>query len=433
MQKGAVDVVWNDYTISLNLGVFLLGLTVFTLVAVALFRMIGAIVSTPQTLARKRRERARTKGFKSLTRGFVAIAAGDAKRATQLAKEVRQLLPDERGLPLLLEAQAARLRGEEGTARLSFEKLLEDKDAAFFGIRGLLKSSLDEGDAAKALGYALTALEQNPKQPWILKSVYDLELQNQRWTDAMGTLARIKKAKAMDEAQIQKDEVALLLLFAEQEQIAGNDQAALKKIEQAVKIDPLFVPAVVRMAERHLANNKTGKVAALIERAWKVHPHPDLAVLWDRIAPAPKASDPLRRVRWFEKLVALNPDSADGHIAAAKIAMESNLNGEARTHLVMAENLRPSAQVYRLRANLEEEATHNAVLVRELLDKAAGAVPDPVWYCTRTGHIYERWSPVAQPHGSFNTIEWGSPLDGLYARQEPVLSGWKDPLLIEHA
>lgn len=431
-QKGAVDIVWNNYTISLNLGIFLLGCTLFTIVAVALFRVIGAIVSAPGAFSRKRRERAREKGFKSLTRGFVAIAAGDAKKATQFAKEVRNLLPEEQGLPLLLEAQAARLRGEEHAARQSFEKLLSDKDAAFFGIRGLLKSSMEEGDAATALTYALRALEQNPKQPWILKSVYDLELQNQRWTDAMGTLTRIRKCKAMEEAAIRKDESALYLLFAEKEQIAGNEHAALKNIENAIKADPTFVPAAIKMAEHYIQRGKDSKAAAVIERAWRTHTHPELAALWDRLSPTPKSSDPMRRMKWFEKLVSFNPDSADGHIAAAKVAIESGLFGEARTHLAAAERLRPSVQVYRLRADLEEKSSYNAALVREWLDKAAQAAPDPVWHCTRTGHIYDRWSPVAQPHGSFNTMEWGSPLGGLIT-QESTLSHWKDPLLIEQS
>lgn len=430
-QKGAVDIAWNNYDISLNLGIFLLVVVLFTLVVVSLFRLFGAIVSMPQSFSRRRREKNRAKGFRSLTRGFVAIAAGDAKKATQYAKEVRALLPDERGLPLLLEAQAARLRGEEHSARNSFEQLLTDKDAAFFGIRGLLKSSLDEGDTLKALGYAKTALEQNPKQPWILKSVYDLELRNKQWEAAANTLERVRKAKVIDDVAATRDEVALLLLLAEQDRLGGLNDASIRKVERAVKLDPTFVPAVVKLGEYYLVNGKNGKVAALVERAWKVNPHPELVTLWDRIAPEIKPNDTTKRLRWFEKLVAIKPDAADGQIAAAKVAMDAGLWGEAKAYLTVAENLRPSAKVFRARADLEEQSTHNAMEVRNWLEKAASAAPDPVWYCTETGHIYEHWSPVAEPHGSFNTIEWGHPLMSSYARVNPALSAWKDPLMIE--
>jgi len=430
-QRGSVDLVWNNYTISLQLGLFLLFLTLFTLLAVAFFRVVGVIVGAPGTFSRRRHEKNRQKGFQLLTRGFVAIAAGDAKKATGYARDVRRLLPGETGLPLLLEAQAARLRGEEGAARKSFEELLSDKDAAFFGIRGLLKSSLDEGDSIKALGYAKAALDKNPKQPWILKSVYDLELQSRHWHAAAKTLERVRKYKAIDEAQANRDEIALLMILAEEDRIAHNDSGWMKKIERAVKLDPGFTPAVVKLGEDYLERNKNGKVASLVERAWKINPHPDLAKLWGRIAPDNKASDPLRRLRWFEKLVAIKPDSADGQIAAARAAMDAGLAGEAKAYLTVAENLRPTAQIYRLRADLEEQTTRNATLIREWMDRAANAAPDSVWYCTLTGHIYERWSPVAEPHGSFNTIQWGNPLTRSYARGNVTLSEWKDPLMIE--
>ncbi len=431
-QRGAVDISWNQYTLSLNLGVFLLALVLLTLVAGVFFKVIGVIVGTPGALSRRRREKNRQKGFQALTRGFVAIAAGDAKKATGYAKDVRKLLPDETGLPLLLEAQSARLRGEEETARYSFEKLLTDKDAAFFGIRGLLKSSLDEGDTARALGYAKTALDKNPKQPWILKSVYELELQNHHWHAAMTTLERAKKYKAIDEARARKDEIGLLMILAEEERLAGNESGALKKVERAMKIDPGFVPAVLRLADNYLERNKKGKVVSLVERAWKINPHPDLVILWGLVAPENTANDPLRRLRWFEKLVALKADSADGQLAAAKVAMEAGLAGEARGYLAMAETLRPTASVYRMRADLEEQTTRSPHVIREWMDKAAEAAPDAVWHCVVTGAIYERWSPVTQPQGLFNTIEWGNPQIRSALYPTSVLSDWKDPLMIEN-
>lgn len=429
-QQGAVDIVWNDYTLSVNLGIFLLFLTLFTIVTVAFFRLCGAIVALPSGFSRKRREKNRAKGFQALTRGFVAVAAGDAKKATGYARDVRRLMPDETGLPLLLDAQAARLRGEEASARVSFEQLLQDKDAAFFGIRGLVKSSLDAGDTVKALTYAQTALAQNPKQPWILKSVYDLQLQSKYWDAAYQTLERLNKIKELDPAQARSDEIALLMLLAEQERIPGNGDGWFNKVYRAYKMNPAFVPVAMKVGEHYLALGKTSKVADVVEKAWKQNPHPDLVILWDRIAPEATRNDPLRRLRWFEKLVAFKPDSAEGQLAAAKVALDSGLAGEAKAHVVIAQDVRPSASVYRLRADIEEQTTHNSSAVREWLDKASSAAPDPVWYCTLTGHIYERWSPVAQPHGSFNTIQWGNPLDRSYMGKE-VLENWQDPLLIE--
>lgn len=429
-QKGAVDITWNNYSINVQLGLFLLAFVLFTLLVVTIFRIVSTIMSFPGVFSRNRKERNRAKGFRSLTRGFAAIAAGDAKKATTYAKEARNWLPDEKGLPLLLEAQAARLRGEETEAREIFEKLLVDKDAAFFGVRGLLKSSLDEGDTVQALGYAKTALDQNPKQPWILKSVYDLQIQSRLWDDAHDTLSRIKKFKAMDEAAIKKNEVTLLILLAERDREQGNDAQFLRKIENAVKINPYFIPAVTRLADYYWMKGQKGKISGILERAWKYNPHPELLIWWDKVAPGPKSSDPSRRLRWFEKLVALNPGSVYAQRGAAKAAMDCALWGVAKTYLTAAENIQPSAQLFRLHADLEEQTTHNAVVIRGWLERAASAPPEAVWYCTQTGNIYDSWSPIAQPHGSFNTIEWGYPNERVFVAA-PVLAQWQDPLMIE--
>ncbi len=428
-RPGAVDIAWQDYTLSVQLGAFLLAFVVLVILMMAIFKVIGLIVGLPGRYKNYRGLKAREKGYQSLTRGFVALAAGDAKKATQYAKEVRHLIPHETGLPLLLEAQAARLRGEEELARHSFEELLQDKDAAFFGVRGLLKSSLDSGDYIAALEYARTAMEKNPKQPWIVKSVYDLEIKNQQWHNAYQTLAKVRKFKAMDEAQAKSDEIALLLIMADDDAATGKNEDALKKVERAVRLDPGFVPAVTHLAELYWNSKRRPRIASLIETAWRLNPHPGLAVWWDKVAPENKTDDSMRRLRWQEKLVAIHPQNPDAQISAAMVAIEDGLWGEARAHLAEAEKARPSAQIFRLRSRLEEVSTHDQKRAKELLEMASEAPADPVWYCKLTGIVYHEWSPIALPHGGFNTIVWGHPV--VVANQNQVTGGFGNPLLIE--
>lgn len=430
-QKGAVDIAWRDYTLSVQLGVFLLAGAVLVIALMAFFNFLKFLAELPARYRRYRGMKAQEKGYQSLTRGLVAIAAGDAKKATQYAKEVRYLIPDEKGLPLLLEAQAARLRGEEDVARHAFEELLKDKDAAFFGIRGLLKSSLDAGDHVAALEYARTALAQNPKQPWIIKSVYDLEIKNHQWRAAFVTLGKVRKFKALDDDQIVSDEVALLLLLADEDAADGRDDDALKKADAAVRLSPTFVPAVTHLCDLYWARDKKGKIAGLVERAWKGNPHPDLAVWWDKVAPDNKKEDPRRRLRWHEKLIALQPGNACGYITSAMVAMEDRLWEEARAHLDAAQAIETTSQIYRLRAKLEESSTFDQRRAKEYLEQANDAAPDPVWYCALTGIVYKEWSPIALPHGAFNTIVWGLPV--VSANQNVLAQGWKDPLMIERA
>ncbi len=427
-RPGFVVVEWLDYKLSAQIGIFLLGIAVIVVAALTLYKILSAIASVPGRIMGLRAESARRRGYRTLTRGFVAIAAGDAKAATKMARHTRTLLPDDTGLPILLEAQAARLRGEEGMARISFEQLLKDKDASFFGIRGLLKSALDVGDAQGALNYARKAQAAHPKQPWVLNTVYELELRNRLWNDAMKTLSKIEKYKAQPADKIRHDMIVLLLLQAQQDEAQGMTGDMMRKLERAYKLDPYYVPSTVRLAGRYIAKGKDRKAAAVIEKAWKENPHPDLLTLWDALAPENKPSDLTRRLRWYEKLVAIKPDSAEGQMAAARAALMDGLYGEAKAYLTIAEQIEPSARLYKLRAQVEEQSTHNDKKVREWLEKAADAPASKVWTCRETGAVYESWSPVAEPHGAFGTIVWGYPS----AQGRRSLSAF-EPTMIEAA
>src|SRR6185295_17797099 len=110
----------------------------------------------------------------------------------------------------------------------------------------------------------------------------------------------------------------------------------------------------------------------------------------------------------FERLVALRPDDAESQLAAAEAAIEQGLWGSARAYLERADSIRPGPRLYRLRARLAQ-ALDRPEEASLMLRKAAEAPPDKTWVCAETGRTYEHWSPVAQPHGSFNTIIWDYP------------------------
>lgn len=164
-QPGDVRIDWKDYTFTLQLGFFLLLIVVAIMLSIFLYRVIKTFVDFPRSLGRYNEIRRKEKGYEALTIGLTAVAAGDARVALAQAKKTRKFMPEDTGLPLLLQAQAARLDGREEDAARSFTALLEDKNASFLGVRGLLQRALDGDDPAAALSMARKALDLHPKQP----------------------------------------------------------------------------------------------------------------------------------------------------------------------------------------------------------------------------------------------------------------------------
>ncbi len=405
-QPGSVSMRLMGYSATLDIGVFFVLLVVLVLLTLFLWRMVKTIFSVPGAIAKYREEDKRKKGFRALTRGLVAVAAGDVKRATQFSKQTKSLLPYQNGLPVLLEAQAARLRGEEGLAQNRFEHLMEDKDAAFLGIRGLLKSALDEGNIARALDFARKAEKIHPKQGWVIQTVYDLEIKNGCWSDAIKTGKKALKNNALSREKIIRDRVAIHLMRFDYESEKGEAKLALKELEKAYKLNPFFVPTVTRMVTHLLNKKKKRKAVSVVEKAWKENPHPELVLLWDALAPENNGKNSAKILKWYENFVALKPDSAEGQMAAARAAMDLGYWGEAKAYLMVAEKIYPSARLFRLRAIVEQNSTHNEKAIHELMEKASEALPDKVWICVETGLTYSEWSAISMPHESFNTIIW---------------------------
>ncbi len=406
---GFVEMAWLDYKLRIHVGVFLIALVAIILLSIFLYRAIRTFVDFPKSFRRYQEVKRQDKGYRALTLGLTAVAAGDTKAAVYQAHRAAKLLGDDSGLALLLHAQAARLDGREEDAQESFVALLENDDAAFLGVRGLLQTALDAQDYPGALDLGRRALKIHPKQPWILKIVYDLEIRARDWEEARKTLYRAEKAGAVPGEKVSADRVAMLLAEAENFLDKDARTEALKKAKKAYQIDPNFVPAIAQLARLYNQTGKRRKAMAVIEKAWKTAPHPEFVKIWDALAASSRSKKPPGRRQWFEKLLEINPSAADGQLAAGEIALEEGLWGEARTHFKRAEELEPCAKLYRLFAELEERSSQNEEAAIMWLEKAAEAPPGKIWVCRETGHVYEQWHPIAQPHGAFNTIEWADP------------------------
>lgn len=429
-QPGQMDLGFLNYDVKIKTGLFILILMGLLIIASILLRMINAIFSVPKIINDYREEGRQKSGYRALTRGLVAIAAGDVAKATQYSKQTQKLLKDQTGLPLLLEAQAARLRGEDTIAKRQFEALVKNPDTAFLGIRGLIRSAMDRNDKAGALEHALKAYKLYPNQKWILKMVYALETQNHHWEEMLKIGKKAEKIGAITNEKFISDQVAIHLMRHDYYQDKKDEDAALKELKSAYKLDKNFIPTITRYASYFISHKKNNKAMKIVQDTWKVNPHPDLADIWNKLSPKIGKDLNNKKIEWFEKLVALNPTSAEGYIAAARASIDMNLWGEAKAYLMAAEKIYPTAKLFHLRAMVEKNISHNEDGVEEILNKAKRALPDKRWTCVETGMIYEDWSAIAIPHESFNTIIWDVPCARIVRDDSLVMFETTTPALL---
>jgi HemY protein len=408
-RPGKIDIEWLDYKIHTQMGLFLLASLFVILLAIFIYRVITTIAGLPRAFRRYKEITDKEKGHRALALGLTAVAAGDTKAASQQANRAVRLLPNDKGMPLLLMAQAERLKGNEEEARRIFGEMLENKDTAFLGVRGLLQGALEAKNYLKALELAQRGLKLYPRQKWVLRTVYDLEIRTRNWAEARKILTRAEKSGAVTADQARSDRVAMLMAEGDDLLNSGLRGAAMQKFRAAHKMDPYFVPAVLVMARMMKQDGQRRAAAKLVEKTWTKIDHPELAKLWIDLADTLKTNDPLTRLKWMEKLIKLRPESPEANLAMAQAAMEASLWGEARGHIERAELITQDSRIYKLRAEVEKRSVHDDAEAVFWLEKADEAPEPRTWVCCETGRIYPEWSPIAEPHGAFNTIVWDFP------------------------
>jgi HemY protein len=267
----------------------------------------------------------------------------------------------------------------------------------------LIADALRQGDNRKALRLARRALALQPKSGWTLVTLFDLEVRGREWDRAEETLSAAVRNKAIGQYIARRHRAALKLARSAEAEEQGEAQEALAHARRAHEMLPDFVPAAVRTARLLAAQGKPSRAARIIERSWRVQPHPDLAGVWNQLAP----SDPLARYQWMERLQTVRAN-AEGRIAAAEAALNAKLWGEARGQLVPALDESPDARsrAYRLLARLEQEERNDVSAARDWLARAAEAPTEPAWTCHSCGVRTPFWRPTCEVCGSFDAFEW---------------------------
>ncbi|WP_431857220.1 heme biosynthesis protein HemY [Azospirillum sp.] len=407
---GSVSVAWGGYVVETSFAMMVL-LVVGALGAAALlYRFWRAVVGAPGSLRRMSRSRRREKGYRALTQGMVAVAAGDAVTARKMARKADGLL-NEPPLTMLLSAQAAQLQGDEKAARDYFHAMLERPETAFLGLRGLLTQAVKAGDRVEALNLARRAHKLQPNTPWLLATLYDLEARSGDWAAAEGSLQSAVQAGAIPAEEGRHRRAALLLERSFEAERRGRSDSALYHAQSAHDLLPGFVPAAARLARLLAAAGRHKPASKTVERAWRLGPAPELADVYREIL---AGYDPLTRVKLFEKLAAQTPGNVEGHLAVARAALDAELWGEARAHLMKALEVQPSQRVYRLLAELERAEHDNEEAARSWLAQAATAKPDPAWTCRACGAVSHEWSGLCGHCTAFDSLEWKTPQVALH-------------------
>ncbi|MBS0241113.1 MAG: heme biosynthesis protein HemY [Proteobacteria bacterium] len=404
-RPGSLVIAWQGWDIETSVfsAVVIAALAIGS--AIFLYLLVRQILRSPALLGRYVVRRRHARGLDALSNGLIAIGAGDAPLALRSAMAARQALPNE-PLTHLLRAQAAQLTGDRATSRRIFEAMLAQPDTEQLGLRGLYLEAEREGETEAQRQFAERALRINPRLGWPVEALLAMQTKDGNWEAALETVAAAKKSAAFDKATADRYRAILLTARAQEIEEANGAKASEMAIE-AHGLAPDLIPAAAIAGRQLASRGATPKAAKIIERTWKLAPHPELALVYSFARPGDSPRDRLERIKRLARIV---PQSVEGPIAIATAAIEAKDWVEARLALRPLVDGYMSARVATMMARVEREEKGDAGRVREWLARAVTAPRDPAWVVD--GVVSDRWVPVSPVTGALGACEWKVPPEG---------------------
>lgn len=408
-RPGDVAVTWLGYRIETSVMAAGLAIAALVVVMMLVLAILRAILRSPEQVSLFFRHRRAVKGYLALTRGLIAIGAGDLKLARRSADEAARLSPGD-PLTLLLAAQSAQMAGDRAGAEQAFREMTRRDDTKLLGLRGLYIEAQRRGDHPAARLVAEQAAKAAPSLAWAGQAVLDDRCASADWAGSLAALDHMKGA--LDKADYRRKRA--VLLTARAQALAESDRDGSRAaVLEAVKLAPDLAPAAALAGRRLAESNDWRKARKILETAWALNPHPDIAEAYANLRLGDSARERLARM---QKLAAKVPGQREGALAVARAALDAREFMTARQ--VLAPYLSsPTRRVAELMAAIEEAEHGDTGRVREWMARAMRAAGDPAW--TADGVVSERWLPVS-PRGRLDGFEWKLPLAEIGVRA-PVI------------
>ena len=398
-RPGDVVITWMGYHVETSVMVAALAVAALVLMLMVLWAIVRFILRSPEQVSLFFRHRRAMKGYLAISRGLIAIGAGDLRSARRSADDAARLSPGD-PLALLLTAQSAQMAGDRDGAERAFREMTRRDDTKLLGLRGLYIEAQRRDDAHAARLAVEEAAKASPAPAWAGQAALDYRCAAADWAGALDALDHMKSA--LEKADYRRKRAVLLTARALALEELDRD-ASRAAVLEAVKLAPDLVPAAALAGRRLAEAGEQRKARKILEKAWTINPHPDIAEAYANLRLGDSARERLARM---QKLAANVPGQLEGALAVARAALEAREFGVARAALTPYLSA-PTRRVATLMADIEESEHGDEGRVREWMGRAMRAAGDPAW--TADGVVSEQWRPVS-PNGRLDGFMWKVPL-----------------------
>jgi HemY protein len=246
------------------------------------------------------------------------------------------------------------------------------------GHRGLMQLAQRRGDGVEAVANAEAAYNLAKTTRWAWRALLEARLAAGDWDAALSLAKDALDRKIVSPIVAERARAALMAASAASREFSTDPkllEQTLDLASQAAKLKPDFAPGVLTAARRLAADGKAARAAQLIEQAWKLRPHPGLALFYRDLI---TNETPRDRARRLEGLAELNSSHHESQILLVEKALLAGDVAGARRNSQPLDQPGASARVCGLMARVAM-AAHDSDEARSWISRAASAPCEPDW------------------------------------------------------
>jgi lipopolysaccharide biosynthesis regulator YciM/uncharacterized integral membrane protein len=392
----------SHQSVSLPLGVLLVGAFVFGLVLTVLAIGLLQAGRSLRTWPARRIERQTTRVAEWERAGNALAWEGDLQRARGLLEKAWRKQPTNASAALAL-ASSYTDTGEHETARRVLTSALSqgaaDEDLRF----ALSEAARRTGDLPEAIRILETVRVQHPKAPRALRHLRSLYRDSGRWQEAAEVQeAYVRSVPSGEPAQAEHQMLTQLRYQAAMS--LKNPSARAEALSAVLQAGRTFLPAAVSLGDALVATGRVEDAIKQWDRTLRSLPR---TVLIERIlAQQSNAKDRQRTVALMKKYQQeMGADCV--HVIAARIALEDGDANAAATELdTVTQPALPAVQrlwakVYRARNEVDQALEALTKLAEETAAQSSG------YHCTSCGRVEPEWAgycPACQSWDTYRSV-----------------------------
>ncbi|XCD90732.1 heme biosynthesis HemY N-terminal domain-containing protein [Candidatus Liberibacter asiaticus] len=368
---------------------------------ILLFAVSRFFLSCPAMLFHMLHKRNYDKGYKALYTGLMSIAAHNIPLARKMHSYVSQQHTfHNEYLVYLLEVQIALAERQYNIAHEKLEMMLQIPATREFAVYSLYFESCRIGDLNSAQRYATKALDISPDAPWVTEAVVQQYVLAKEWSRAITFLNQKKK----NAKEWNRNRAILLIARSLENADKGDMIASYHDAIESLKLCDNSIMASICAAKSLISQNKKRKAEVILEKIWKVNPHPEIANIYTHLL----SENTVGKLKRALRLEEINKESVESLVIVSKIALEMGSIDQAHAKAMLAMKIAPRKEIFLLLAQIEQANSHNTDKILYWTQSALHAMPDPLWI-SDDGYLSSVWLPLSPISKTLCYFEWKIP------------------------